>query len=66
MLNCQDLKNLMKSYLKDIYKNVGIILSVFLKNPQFQGQTKEKLVNDNLNKIIETPLKVKIENWLNQ
>ena len=49
---------------EDIYKNVGIILSVFLKNPQFQGQTKEKLVNDNLNKIIETPIKVKIENWL--
>ena len=49
---------------EDIYKNVGIILSVFLKNPQFQGQTKEKLVNENLNKIIETPIKVKIENWL--
>ena len=49
---------------EDIYKNVGIILSVFLKNPQFQGQTKEKLVNDNLNKIIETPIKVQIENWL--
>ena len=49
---------------EDIFKNVGIILSVFLKNPQFQGQTKEKLVNDNLNKIIENPIKVKIENWL--
>ena len=49
---------------EDIYKNVGIILSIFLKNPQFQGQTKEKLVNDNLNKIIENPIKVKIENWL--
>ena len=49
---------------EDIHKNVGIILSVFLKNPQFQGQTKEKLVNDNLNKIIENPIKVKIENWL--
>ena len=35
-----------------------------LKNPQFQGQTKEKLVNDDLNKIIENPIKVKIENWL--
>ncbi len=49
---------------EDIFKNVGIILSVFLKNPQFQGQTKEKLVNDDLNKIIENPIKVKIENWL--
>ena len=49
---------------EDIHKNIGIILSVFLKNPQFQGQTKEKLVNDNLNKIIETPIKVRIENWL--
>ena len=49
---------------EDIYKNIGIILSIFLKNPQFQGQTKEKLVNDNLNKVIENPIKVKIENWL--
>ena len=49
---------------EDIYKNIGIILSIFLKNPQFQGQTKEKLVNDDLNKIIENPIKVKIENWL--
>ena len=39
------------------------ILSIFLKNPQFQGQTKEKLVNDDLNKIIENPIKVKIENY---
>ena len=38
-------------------------MSIFLKNPQFQGQTKEKLVNDDLNKIIENPIKVKIENW---
>ena len=49
---------------EDIYKNVGIILSIFIKNPQFQGQTKEKLVNDDLNKLIENPIKVKIENWL--
>ncbi len=49
---------------EDIYKNIGIILSVFLKDPQFQGQTKEKLVNDDLNRIIENPIKVKIENWL--
>ncbi len=49
---------------EDIFKNAGIILSVFLKKPQFQGQTKEKLVNNDLNKIIENPIKVKIENWL--
>ncbi len=49
---------------EDIFKNIGVILSVFLKNPQFQGQTKEKLVNEDLNKIIENPIKVKIENWL--
>ena len=49
---------------EDIFKNVGIIISIFLKNPQFQGQTKEKLVNDDLNKVIENPIKIKIENWL--
>ena len=53
----------MKSYLKILQKCWNYFIS-FSSKSQFQGQTKKKLVNDNLNKIIETPIKVKIENWL--
>ena len=62
--NISGFKKFNEIIFEDINKNVGIILSIFLKNPQFQGQTKEKLVNDNLQKTIENPVKVKIENWL--
>ena len=62
--NISGFKKFNEIIFDDINKNVGIILSIFLKNPQFQGQTKEKLVNDNLQKTIENPVKVKIENWL--
>ena len=62
--NISGFKKFNEIIFEDINKNIGIILSIFLKNPQFQGQTKEKLVNDNLQKTIENPVKVKIENWL--
>ena len=29
----------------DLIDSTGSILSIFIKNPQFQGQTKERLVN---------------------
>ncbi len=50
---------------EDITKNLGAILSIFIKNPQFQGQTKEKLVNVEMAKIIENSLKDRIESWFN-
>ena len=41
------------------------IISVFIKNPQFQGQTKEKLSSPITKKFIETNLKDHFELWLN-
>ena len=41
------------------------IISVFIKNPQFQGQTKEKLSSPITQKFIETNLKDHFELWLN-
>ena len=40
------------------------ILSVFLKNPQFQGQTKEKLVSQEVTKLIDSTLKDHFDHWL--
>jgi len=48
----------------DLMVSSGSILSVFIKEPQFQGQTKEKLVNTFTSKIVETAIKDRFETWL--
>ncbi len=48
----------------DLMVSSGSILSVFIKEPQFQGQTKEKLVNTTTSKIVETAIKDRFETWL--
>ncbi len=48
----------------DLMVSTGSILSVFIKEPQFQGQTKEKLVNSFTTKIVETAIKDRFETWL--
>ena len=48
----------------DIMTSTGSILSVFIKEPQFQGQTKEKLVNSSTTKTVETAIKDRFETWL--
>ena len=45
-------------------KSYGII-SIFITNPQFQGQTKEKLSSPKTQKSIESYLKDHFEVWLN-
>ena len=48
----------------DLMNSSGSILSVFIKDPQFQGQTKEKLVNSSATKLVETSLKDRFTTWL--
>jgi len=48
----------------DLMVSTRTILSVFIKEPQFQGQTKEKLVNTYTTKIVETAIKDRFETWL--
>ena len=48
----------------DLMLATGSILSVFIKDPQFQGQTKEKLVNSSTTKLVETAIKDRFETWL--
>ncbi len=48
----------------DLMVYTGSILSVFIKEPQFQGQTKEKLVNKHTTKFVETAIKDRFETWL--
>ena len=44
-------------------KSIGIV-SVFIKNPQFQGQTKEKLSTARATKLVETAVKDHFDHWL--
>ena len=50
--------------IDDIIKNMGIVISTFVKNPQFQGQTKEKLVNTEIIRKVESSLNDRIITWL--
>lgn len=40
------------------------VLSVFIKDPQFQGQTKEKLVSTEAAKLVENAIRDHFDHWL--
>ena len=48
----------------DIMGGAAVLLSVFIKDPQFQGQTKEKLVTTNVSKWVDTAIKDPFDLWL--
>lgn len=50
--------------LEDLITISITLISVFIQNPIFQGQTKEKLLNQEVNKPVETAIKNHFEHWL--
>ena len=50
----------------DVVSDAAIMLSLFLKDPQFQGQTKEKLASADAQKLVEASLKDHFEHWLSE
>lgn len=48
----------------DIREGIMGILSVFLSEPMFQGQTKEKLNNPEMTATVEGVVRPALENWL--
>ncbi len=48
----------------DILGGACAILSVFIKNPQFQGQMKEKLASPTASKLVESTVKDHFDHWL--
>ncbi|MAQ70959.1 MAG: DNA topoisomerase IV subunit B [Alphaproteobacteria bacterium] len=48
----------------DILNGAAVILSVFIKDPQFQGQTKERLVSSNVSKYVDQAIKDRFDHWL--
>lgn len=49
---------------EDIFQGCQVILSVFIRDPQFQGQTKEKLVTASASKLVENALRDQFDHWL--
>ncbi|HJN45864.1 MAG: DNA topoisomerase IV subunit B [Acidobacteria bacterium] len=49
----------------DIREGVTGILSVFIPEPQFQGQTKDRLNNPELASVVDGVVRPALEHWLN-
>lgn len=48
----------------DVMGGACAIVSIFIREPQFQGQTKEKLVNAEAAKLVENALRDHFDHWL--
>ncbi len=48
----------------DIIGTAGVMLSLFIKDPQFQGQTKEKLATPEAARLVENAIKDPFDHWL--
>ncbi len=48
----------------DIFGSATILLSIFIREPQFQGQTKEKLTTVSATRFVENGVKDHFEHWL--
>ncbi len=48
----------------DLLDPIAAKLSVFLRDPQFQGQTKEKLTSTDATRLVETALRDRFDHWL--
>ena len=49
---------------EDIFNGACVLISLFIKNPQFQGQTKDKLTNPEAAKLTENALRDHFDHWL--
>jgi topoisomerase-4 subunit B len=62
-----DLKNEKKTGLitaEDVMGTVGGLISVFIKEPEFQGQTKDRLSSPDAAKLVETIVRDHFDHWL--
>ena len=50
---------------EDIREGLVVILSVFVAEPQFQGQTKDRLNNPEIQSVIDSLVRPAMEQWMN-
>ncbi len=49
---------------EDVMGGACVVLSVFIREPQFQGQTKEKLATPEATRLVENSIKDHFDHWL--
>ncbi|MEO1251693.1 MAG: DNA topoisomerase IV subunit B [Pseudomonadota bacterium] len=49
---------------EDVLGSAGALLSVFVRNPEFQGQTKDKLATAEASRIVENAVRPEFDHWL--
>ncbi len=49
---------------EDVMIGVGCMLSVFIREPEFQGQTKDRLATTEAQRIVEQAIKDPFDHWL--
>jgi len=49
---------------EDVTGGAAMLLSVFIRDPQFQGQTKEKLATAEATRLVDTTIKDHFDHWL--
>ena len=48
----------------DVMAGAGALISVFVREPEFQGQTKERLSSSDAQRLVETALRDPFDHWL--
>jgi DNA gyrase subunit B len=51
---------------EDIREGLTGVLSLFIQEPQFQGQTKDRLNNPEMTSAVDSAVRPALEHWLNQ
>ncbi len=49
---------------EDVAAGAALLLSLFMRDPQFQGQTKERLASAEATKLVENAVKDHFDHWL--
>jgi topoisomerase IV subunit B len=48
----------------DVLAQAGALISVFVRNPEFQGQTKERLSSADAQRLVESTMRDPFDHWL--
>lgn len=48
----------------DVMSSIGALVSIFIKSPEFQGQTKDRLSNTDASKLVESAVRDPFDHWL--
>ena len=49
---------------EDVTSGAAMLLSLFIRDPQFQGQTKERLASSEATRLVESAVKDHFDHWL--